>query len=98
VSRRVDPRSFLVVGDKPVKTCENSCDLVMTGLQRAIAQQLRDGLDPWAGTTVAAARKVSAALGRMNRRGLVVYHRARWHLTAAGRTALQLATPVLEDR
>ena len=63
----------------------------MTGLERLVAQRLRDNVDPWAGTGGVGSRKVSGALGRLYRKGFAAYAHGRWCLTSAGGAALDLA-------
>lgn len=44
----------------------------MTALERTVAERVRDGVDPWHGR-VGGSRKVSGALGRLQRKGFVTY-------------------------
>ena len=63
----------------------------ITALERMVADRLSKGTDPWHNTGGIGSRKVSAALGRLENKGIAELVDARWRLTAAGRAALELA-------
>jgi hypothetical protein len=71
----------------------------MTKLELAVARRLLEDQDPWAGVLGVGSRKVSGALGRLQRKGLANYgylspesQDIGWRLTPTGRDEVTAAT------
>ena len=67
--------------------------MTLTELECEVAWRIRRGTDPWAGTGgPVGSRRVSATLGRLQRKGAVSYAYTsdgpEWTLTPEGRVAL----------
>ena len=71
-------------------SADGPLDMRMTTLERAVATSLAHRRDPWHGYGGVGLRKVSAALHRLESKGIAEIRGGAWYLTTAGRAALEL--------